>query len=196
MATVGKELVLKLREKTGAGFMDCKQALVESSGDVARAEEALRRRGVSVALRKAARETREGMVESYIHHGSKLGVLVEVGCETDFVARTEDFRALAKALAMQVAASRPLYVRREDVPADLVEKEKQILSDDIKGKSAEVAQKILQGKLDKFYERVCLLEQPYIKEESKRIRDVVTEAIAKVGENIVVRRFVRFEMGE
>lgn len=194
--TVTKELVAKLREKTGAGIMDCKQALVESAGDLSRAEEFLRRKGLSVAARKAARETREGLIEAYVHHGSHLGVLVEVSCETDFVARTEDFRRLTKDLAMQVAAARPLYVKREDVPADLAEKEKQIFSDDVKGKSSDVAERILTGKLDKFYKRVCLLEQPFIKDEAKIVRDIVTETIAKVGENIVVRRFVRFEMGE
>lgn len=188
--------VKSLRLKTSAGMMECKEALKESNGDIDKAVEILRKKGVAKAAKKADRTANQGIVESYIHMGSRIGVLVEVNCETDFVARNADFRKLTKELAMQVAASNPLYVAREDVPEESIEKEKEIYRSQITGKPANVVEKIVEGKLEKYFSDVCLIEQPYIKDPNLRIKDLVTQLIATIGENIQVRRFARFEVGE
>ncbi len=190
--------VKALREKTGAGFMDCKKALAEANGDVDKAIEVLRKKGVATAQKKAGREAREGVIESYIHPGSRLGVLLELNCETDFVAKTDQFKTLARDLAMQVAAANPRVVRREDLPAEVIDKELDIYSTQgrYEGKPEPVVERIAQGKLEKFYQEVCLLEQSFIRDPNKSVNDLITEYIAKLGENIVVRRFVRFQLGE
>jgi elongation factor Ts len=185
---------------TGAGIMDCKAALVESKDDLDKAIQYLREKGMASAVKKAIRAANQGLVQSYIHAGGKLGVLVEVNCETDFVARTDDFQALVKEIAMQVAAANPLYVKREEVSQELIDKEKEIYKVQLKeeGKPEKVWDKIIEGKLDKFFSQVCLLDQPYIRDTSgkEKIKDVVTAAVAKIGENIVVKRFARFRIGE
>ena len=192
-------LVKELRQKTGAGIMDCKQALIESSDDVDKAIDWLRQKGLASAGKKLGRTTNEGLIASYIHAGSKVGVLIEVNCETDFVARNDEFKAMAKDLLLQVAANKEtLYVRREDVPKDVLEKELQIYRGQAKelGKPQAAWDKIASGKLEKFYQETCLLEQPFIKDPSVKIGDIVTQKIAKIGENISVRRFVRYQLGE
>ncbi|MDA8168252.1 MAG: translation elongation factor Ts [Nitrospiraceae bacterium] len=192
------EMVRGLREKTGAGMMECKKALSESNGDLEKAVEILRQKGLATAQKKAARTASQGMIGSYIHM-DKIGVLVEVNCETDFVARTDEFRELAKDLAMHVAAANPAYLSPEDVPSDIVEKEKEIYRAQIEGKKPEnVVDRIVQGKLEKFYEENCLLNQIFVKdpEGKKKIKDLITEKVAKVGENIIVRRFTRYQLGE
>jgi elongation factor Ts len=185
---------------TGAGMMDCKKALAESNGDLDKAVQYLREKGIATAVKKADRAAKQGLVSSYIHAGGKLGVLVEVNCETDFVARTDDFVSLVKEIAMQVAAANPLYVRREDVPQELIDKEKEIYRAQLKeeNKPEKVWDKIIEGKLEKFYSQVCLIDQPYIRDTSgkEKVKDLVTNAVAKIGENIVVRRFARFRVGE
>ena len=198
MTTITAEMVRELRERTGVGMMECKKALSESGGDVDKAIEHLRKQGMAAAAKKAGREASEGLVESYIHPGNRVGVLIEVNCETDFVARTEDFKALVRNLAMQVAATRPLAVRREDVPATLVERERGIFEEQLKneGKPAAMIPKIVEGKLDKFYQGVALLEQPFIRDDKKTVDSLVKEAIAKLGENVVVRRFALFQLGQ
>ena len=188
--------VKTLREKTGAGMMDCKQALVEAQGRMEEAEKILRKKGIAVAGKKSLRAANEGCVASYIHHGSKLGVLVEVNCETDFVARNEGFRDLVKDIAQQVAAANPLYVKREEVPAVVVESEKEIYRAQVKDKPAGAVEKIITGKLEKYYSTVCLLEQPFVKNPDITIKDHITAKIAQLGENIVVRRFSRWQVGE
>lgn len=188
--------VKTLREKTGAGMMDCKQALVEAKGDAAEAEKILRKKGVAVAGKKAGRAANEGCIASYIHHGSKLGVLVEVNSETDFVARNEAFRDFVKDIAQQIAAAKPTYVRREEVPAAVIEAEMEIYRDQVKDKPPQAVEKIVAGKLEKFYSTVCLLEQPFVKDPEIVIKDHVTAKIATLGENLVIRRFVRWELGE
>lgn len=188
--------VKTLREKTGAGMMDCKQALVEAKGDAAEAEKILRKKGVAVAGKKASRAANEGCIASYIHHGSKLGVLVEVNSETDFVARNDAFREFVKDIAQQIAAAKPSYVRREDVPGAIVEAEKEIYRAQVKDKPPQAVEKIVAGKLEKFYSTVCLLEQPFVKNPEIVIKDHVTAKIATLGENLVIRRFVRWELGE
>jgi elongation factor Ts len=195
---VSASAVKDLREKTGAGMMDCKRALTEAGGDFGKAEEILRKKGLSAAARKAGRIASEGAVGSYIHMGGKIGVLVEVNCETDFVARTEGFQTLLKDVAMQIAAAAPLYVRREDVPPEVVAKEIEIAKHQAREqkKPDAIVEKIAQGKLDKYFKEVCLLEQPFVKDDKKTVQEVVTEAIAKIGENISVRRFARFVLGE
>ncbi|MBF0493707.1 MAG: translation elongation factor Ts [Candidatus Omnitrophica bacterium] len=190
------DAVKTLRFKTSAGMMECKEALKESGGDMDKAVEILRKKGVAKAAKKASRIAGEGMVECYIHTGNKIGVLVEVNCETDFVARNEDFKKAVKEIAMQVAAVSPTYVSREDVPEEVKEKEKSLYSDQVKGKPANIVEKILEGKLDKFYSDVCLLEQAYIKNPDIKVKDFVTELVGKIGENIVIKRFTRFEVGE
>jgi elongation factor Ts len=195
------ELVKELREKTGAGFMDCKKALAEVSGDLDQAVRWLREKGLAAAAKKAGRATSEGLVDSYLHAGGRIGVLVEVNCETDFVAKTPDFQRLVKDLAMQVAAASPAlprYVRREEVPADVVEQEREIYRAQAKGsgKPDKVIEKIVDGKIDKFLSDICLLEQPFIRDPEKTVKEIVAEAIAKLGENINVRRFARFQLGE
>ncbi|HKA62625.1 MAG TPA: translation elongation factor Ts [Methylomirabilota bacterium] len=194
------EQVKELRERTGAGVMDCKVALDASKGDMQGAIEHLRKKGLADAAKKAHREAKDGVVTSYIHPGAKIGVLVEVNCETDFVARTDDFQQLVKDIAMQVAAANPSYVSREDVPGAVVEKEREIYRTQMadQKKPAQVIDKIIEGKLDKFYAESCLMEQPFIRDSSgkTRLRDMVDQATAKMGERIVVKRFARFQVGE
>ncbi len=198
MAEVSANQVKELREKTGAGMMDCKKALAEAGGDFAKAEEVLRKKGLSAAAKKSSRAATEGAVASYIHMGGKIGVLVEVNCETDFVARTEGFQALVKDVAMQIAAANPSWVRREDVPAEVVAKEIEIAKAQMRDqkKPEAILEKIAQGKLEKFYETNCLVDQLFVKDDKKKVKDVITEAVAKIGENIQVRRFARFVLGE
>lgn len=190
------DLIKKLREKTNAPMMDCKKALQEANGDLKTATEILKKRGQIVALKKAGRTAKEGVIESYIHSNNKIGVLLEVNCETDFVARNEDFRRFVRDLCMQIAASSPVYVLREEVPKSIVEREKGILKEQVKGKPEKIAEKIVNGKLEKFYSEVCLMDQVFIKDDKIKIRDYLTTIIGKIGENIVVRRFVRFQVGE
>jgi elongation factor Ts len=194
------EMVKELRDRTGAGVMDCKAALEASAGDLQGAIEHLRKKGLADAAKKAHRDARDGVVASYIHAGGKIGVLVEVNCETDFVARTEDFQQLVKDVAMQVAAANPLYVAREHVPGHLVEKEREIYREQMadQKKPAQVLDKIIEGKLEKFYTETCLLEQPFIKDSSgkTRMKDLVDQATAKLGERVLVKRFARFQVGE
>jgi elongation factor Ts len=194
------EQVKELRERTGAGVMDCKAALDAAKGDMQGAIEHLRKKGLADAAKKAHREAKDGVVTSYIHPGAKIGVLVEVNCETDFVARTDDFQQLVKDIAMQVAAANPSYVSREDVPGAVVEKEREIYRTQMadQKKPAQVIDKIIEGKLDKFYAESCLMEQPFIRDASgkTRLRDMVDQATAKMGERIVVKRFARFQVGE
>lgn len=190
------EQVKDLRQQTGAGVLDCRNALEEVDGDLENAMELLIKKGLAVATEKAEREASEGLVEAYIHAGGKLGVLLEVNCETDFVARTDDFRELAHDLAMQVAATSPEYLASDDIPADVLEREREWHRGQIGGdKSEEIIERILEGKLHKYYQQVCLLDQPFIKEEGMTVRDLITSKIAKLGENIKVRRFARFELG-
>lgn len=195
---VSADVVKLLREQTGAGIMDCKAALNESGGDLTKAIEWLRKKGAASAQKKIGRATNEGVIEAYIHPGSRLGVLVEVNCETDFVAKTEAFKTLARDLAMQVAAANPRVVRREDIPQEVVDKEMEIYRTQAgnENKPANVQERIAQGKLEKFFQEVVLLEQSFIKDPTRTVTQVVTETIAKVGENVTVRRFVRFHLGE
>ncbi|WAM34585.1 translation elongation factor Ts [Caldicellulosiruptor morganii] len=195
---ISAEMVKELREKTGAGMMDCKKALEDANGDMEKAIELLRERGLAKAAKKASRVAAEGIVESYIHGNGRIGVLVEINCETDFVARNEEFRQFAKDIAMQIAAANPKYVSREEIPQDVIEKERAILRQQAlnEGKPEHVVDKIVEGRLEKFFEEVCLLEQPWIKNPDMKIKDLLTEKIAKIGENIVIRRFARFERGE
>jgi elongation factor Ts len=190
--------VKELREKTGAPMMDCKQALTEAKGDMEQAVVVLRKKGVSVAAKKATRVTSEGSVASYIHAGGKIGVLVEINCESDFVARTEDFKELVHDIAMHIAASDPKYVRKEDVTPEAYEREKDIFRAQAiaSGKPANIAEKMVEGKMAKFYEEVCLLEQPFIKDQTVSIAQLIATKIGKLGENIAVRRFARFKVGE
>lgn len=189
------DAVKKLRVKTSAGMMDCKDALKKAEGDIEKAVEILRKKGIAKAAKKAERVAEQGVIESYVHMGGRLGVLVEVNCETDFVAKNDQFRHLTKDLAMQVAASNPEYVSADEVPAEVLEKEKEIIKTQIKGKPDDVVEKIVEGKIKKYFSEVCLLEQPFIKDPDKKIKDLVTQSIAKLGENIVVKRFIRFELG-
>ncbi|MGE5237299.1 MAG: translation elongation factor Ts [Chloroflexota bacterium] len=195
--TVTAEMVRELREKTGAGMMDCKRALSESGGDSEAAIKILREKGLATAAKKAGRVASEGVIGSYIHM-DKIGVLVEVNCETDFVARTDDFRGLVKDVAMHIAASNPGYLSREDVPADVIEREKEIYRAQIANKPPQVVEKIVEGKLEKFFGENCLLEQIFIKDpdQKQKVKDLITDKVAKLGENILVRRFVRFQLGE
>ena len=190
-------LVKGLRERTGAGMMDCKKALEEAAGDVEKAIDLLRVRGLSKAAKKAGRDTSEGLVVSYIHPGNRIGVLVEVNCETDFVARTDEFQALVRNLAMHIAAAAPLGVSRDDIPADLVAKEREVFKAQAleEGKPAAVVDKIVQGRVEKFFAEAVLLDQIYVKDNDKKVADLVNEAIAKLGENIRVARFARFQLG-
>lgn len=191
-------MIKELRERTGAGIVDCKKALQEANGDMEKAVEILRRKGAAKAAKKAERATAEGIVVSYIHAGGKVGALVELNCETDFVARTEDFKKLGYEIAMQVAAMSPEFVSREDVPEDVVEKEKAILREQAlaEGKPEHIVERIVEGRLSKFFSEKCLLEQPWIKDDSKTIKDLLTDYITKLGENIKVKRFCRFEVGK
>jgi elongation factor Ts len=196
--SISAEMVRKLREETGAGMMDCKSALVEANGDSDTARELLRKKGLAAAAKKAGRATSEGMVGHYIHPGAKVGVIVEVNCETDFVGKTDEFQSLVKDIAMHIAASSPLYVTKEEVPAEVLEKEKEIYKAQAAaaGKPANVQDKIAEGKLKDYYTQFCLLEQPFVKEPKITIGQLVQEKIAIIKENIVVRRFARFRVGE
>lgn len=190
--------VRELREKTGAGIMDCKKALAESGGDLEKAVDHLRRKGLAAAAKKTGRVAAEGLVGAYIHAGGKIGVLVELNCETDFVARTAEFQALLKDLAMQIAAANPRYIRPEDVAPDELEREREIYRRQAadSGKPEKVIDKIVKGKMERFYSEVCLLEQPFIKDPDRKVGDLVKDAVAKLQENIQVRRFVRYHLGE
>lgn len=190
------DAIKKLRDKTNAGVVDCKKALKESGGDIDKAIEILRKQGAVMASKKAGRAAKEGRVESYIHLGGKIGVLVEVNCESDFVARNDDFKTFVKDVAMQIAASSPMYLKKEDVPAEAIKKETEIIKAQIKDKPAAAVEKITEGKLNKFFEDACLLEQPFIKDQNLKIKDVLNSMIAKVGENIVIKRFTRYLLGE
>jgi len=198
MATISATQVKELREKTGAGMMDCKKALTECGGDFDKATKYLREKGMADAAKRSGRTTKEGVVFSYIHPGNRIGVLVEVNCETDFVARTPAFHDFAKDIAMHVAASSPLYLQREQVPESALANEREILSNQAKesGKPANVIDKIVDGRIDKFYSQICLLEQPYIKDMNVSVEDYAKETMGKLGENIQIRRFVRFQLGE
>jgi elongation factor Ts len=196
MSDVSPTLVKQLREKTNAGMMDCKKALVEAGGDLEKAEDILRKKGIASASKKASRSVKEGVVASYIHLQGKVGVLVEVNCETDFVAKNDIFREFVKDLTLHIAAAHPVYVVRDEVPEAVVEREREIYREQVKGKPANVVEKIVDGKLDKFYGSVCLLDQAFIKDPDKTIKDLVASKIAELGENIVVRRFARFAVGE
>ena len=198
MAEISAALVKQLRERTGAGMMECKAALVEAGGDLDKGEVVLRKRGIASAAKKASRSTKQGVIASYIHSGNQLGVLVEVDCESDFVARTDDFQGLVHDIAMQIAAADPKFIRREDVTADVLEREKDIARTRAKndGKPEKMLDKIVEGRLNKFYEEICLLDQQFIKENTVTVHDIIKQKIAKLGENIAVARFVRFKVGE
>jgi elongation factor Ts len=198
MADITASLVKDLRERTGAGMMECKSALVEAKGDLSEAEVVLRKRGIASAGKKAARATRQGLIGTYIHHGGQLGVMVEVNCESDFVARTDDFQELVHDIAMHVAAADPRFVRKEDVTDEIMAKEKEIQKARViaEGKPEKMADKIVEGRMQKFYEEVCLLEQPFVKEASLTVGQLVKTKIAKLGENITIARFVRFKVGD
>ena len=198
MAEISAAMVKGLREKTGAGIMDCKEALAECDADMDKAVEFLRKKGLATAAKRAGRALSEGIIHSYIHTGGKLGVLIEVNCETDFVAKTDDFMELAKNLAMHIAASNPLGIRAEDVPAEVVEKEREIYRAQAleSGKPEKVVEKIIEGKVSKFFKECCLLDQAYVRNPDMTVADLLNEAIAKIGENITVKRFVRFQIGE
>lgn len=192
------EMVKELRERTGAGMMDCKKALNECDGNMDKAIDFLREKGLAAAAKKAGRVAAEGTVESYIHGGGRIGVLLELNCETDFVAKTEGFKTLAKDIAMQIAAANPAYVSRSEVPASIIEHEREILRVQAlnEGKPAHIVEKMIDGRVEKYYKEVCLLEQPFIKDPDKTITQLITESISKIGENIAVRRFTRYQLGE
>ena len=196
--TIDAKIVKELRDKTGAGMMDCKRALVETDGDLEKAVEALRKAGVTKAQKKGVRSAREGLVYSYIHHGGRLGVLVEVNCETDFVAKTDGFKELVHNLAIQIAATNPVSVSREQVPEELVKSEQDIYTEQAKNskKPDKMIEKIVTGKMDKYFQEICLLEQPFIKDPDKIVEDLITESIATLGENISVGRYIRYAVGE
>ncbi|MBM3780561.1 MAG: translation elongation factor Ts [Acidobacteria bacterium] len=198
MAAITAELVKQLRDKTGAGMMDCKGALAESGGDMEKAIEILRKKGLASAAKRAGRATNNGIIGHYIHMGGKVGVLVELNCETDFVARTDDFQGLAREIAMHIAAADPRYVRREEIPAEVLEKEREIYRAQFagSGKPANVIEKIVDGKLDSFYTQVCLFDQPSVRDPNVTISQMVSAATAKTGENVTVSRFSRFKLGE
>ncbi len=191
-------MVKELREKTGAGIMDCKEALKETSGDFKKAVDFLRKKGIAAAEKKLGRAATEGIVSSYIHPGGRIGVLVEINCETDFVARTDDFQKFVRNIAMHIAAATPKYIKREDIPADVLEREKDVYRGQAEeaGKPEKIFEKIVSGKMEKFYSEVCLLEQGYVREDKVSIKDLLTDQIAKVGENISIKRFARFHLGE
>jgi elongation factor Ts len=193
---IDPQLVRQLREKTNAGIMDCKRALAECGGDLEKAEAVLRTKGIASAGKKASRATKEGIVASYIHLQGKVGVLVEVNCETDFVAKNEKFREFVKDITLHIAAAHPFYVNREEVPAQLIESERAIYEAQVKGKPENVISKIVDGKLDKFYSTVCLMEQGFIKNPDQTVKELVATKIAELGENIVIRRFTRYLVGE
>ena len=198
MAEITAALVKELRERTGAGMMDCKKALTETSGDIDKAIDFLREKGLAAAAKKAGRVAAEGLVEAYIHAGGRIGVLVEINCETDFVAKTDAFKNLAKDIAMHIAAANPTYLRRDEVPTNELEHEKEVLSEQARneGKPEKIIEKMVSGRIEKYYKEVCLLEQPFIKNPDITVKELITESIAKIGENINVRRFVRFQLGD
>lgn len=196
MAGIDLEIVRRLREKTGAGIGDCNKAIREAQGNMEKAVEILRKKGIETSAKKAGRTAGEGCVESYIHLGGKIGVLVEVNCETDFVARTEDFRVFVKDLTLQIAASGPRYLTREQVPPQVLEREKEILAAQVTGKPPAIVEKIVQGKLEKFFEENCLMDQIFVKDSGKKIKDYLGEISGKLGEKIVIKRFVRYQLGE
>jgi elongation factor Ts len=196
--TISAQDVKCLREETGAGMMDCKKALEKACGSIEKAKQILREEGIAKAEKKTDRATNQGIIESYIHMGGRIGVLIQVNCETDFVARNEEFKNLAKELAMQVAASSPDYISRDDVPEEAVEKEKEILRAITlkEGKPENIVDKIVEGRIDKFFERVCLLDQPYVRDDKLKVKDLVTSVVAKLGENMKISRFARFSLGD
>ncbi len=195
---ISVSLVKELRDKSGAGIPDCKEALKESNGDVEAAFDFLRKHGIAKAAKKSGREANEGAILSYIHPGNKLGVLLEMNCETDFVAMTDDFLELAKEVSMQIAASNPLTLKRDDISEELIKREKKVYSEggDLKGKPDNIIEKIIDGKMEKWYKQVCLMEQAFVKDPSKSISDLIRETISKLGENITIKRFARFQLGE
>ena len=195
---IDAKTVKDLREKTGAGIMDCKTALVDAEGNIEKAIEILRKKGIASAQKKAGRTTKDGTIGSYIHFGGKIGVMIEVNCETDFVASTQDFQDLAKDLSMQIASAQPIYVSQEDVPEDVLDKEKEIYREQAlgEGKPEKIVDRIIEGKLKSFYTQVCLLDQPFVKENSISIKDRIQNTSAKLGENITVKRFVRYQVGQ
>jgi len=192
---VSAQTVKELREKTGAGLLDCQKALAESGGDMEQAITILRKKGAASADKKAGRSTKEGLVSSYIHIGGKVGVLLEVNCETDFVARNDDFKAFCNDLCLQIAAASPLYVTRDEVPEATIAAEREIAVAQVQGKPPAAIQKIVEGKLEKYYSTVCLVDQPFVKQPEKSIKEILTEKIAKIGENISIRRFTRYQLG-
>jgi elongation factor Ts len=196
MSEISAALVKELREKTNAGMMDCKKALAEADGDLTKAEDILRKKGIASAGKKADRAAKDGIVASYIHMQGKVGVLVEINCETDFVAKNEIFRDFVKDVTLHIAASHPLYVNREEVPESVVAREREIAAAQVQGKPANIVEKIVDGKIDKFYSTICLVEQAFIKNPEVSIKDLVASKIAELGENIVIRRFTRYTLGE
>ena len=198
MTTIRSEDVKKLRAETGVGMMDCKKALQETDGDMDKAVDYLREKGIESAAKRSGRAAKDGLIVSYIHPGNKLGVLLEINCETDFVARTEEFQLLAKNIAMQIAAANPLAVGREQIPSDVLEKERAIYRAQAlnEGKPERVVDRIIEGKLVKFFQEACLLEQPFVKDQDKSVEELIKETIARLGENITVKRFVRYRLGE
>jgi len=198
MADITAQLVKQLRDRTGAGMMECKSALIEANGDLGNAEVILRKRGIASAHKKSARVTKQGLIGSYIHSGGQLGVVVEVNCESDFVARTADFQELVHDIAMHIAAADPKYIRKEDVPAEALDRERDILRgrSDLAGKPANVVDRIVEGRLVKYYEEVCLIEQPFVKEASLSVGQLIKTKISKLGENITVSRFTRYKVGD
>jgi elongation factor Ts len=192
------EMVKELRERTGAGMMDCKKALVETGGDMEKAIDFLREKGLAAAAKRAGRVAAEGLIESYIHGAGRIGVLLELNCETDFVAKTDEFKALAKDIAMQIAASNPSFVRREEVPAEIIEHEREVLRAQAinEGKPANIAEKMVEGRVEKYYKDVCLMEQAFIRDPDITISRLITDKISKIGENISIRRFTRYQLGE
>ncbi|HOB87635.1 MAG TPA: translation elongation factor Ts, partial [Bacillota bacterium] len=198
MTTIDAKTVKALRDKVGVGMMDCKKALQEAGGDMEKAIKILREKGLAAAAKRAGRVAAQGVVDSYIHLGGKVGVLVEVNCETDFVARNEEFRSFVRDICLQVAAANPRFVSREEVPEELLQEEREILRKQAlnEGKPEKVVEKIVEGRLEKFYKENCLLEQPYIRDQEVTIKDLLANLVAKIGENIVIRRFARFEVGE
>jgi elongation factor Ts len=198
MAEITAEMVKQLREKTGAGIMDCKRALAKAAGDIDQAEMNLRKRGIDVARKKAGRKAQEGLIGAYVHPGSKLGVIVEVNCESDFVARTDDFQQLVHDIAMHVAATDPRFIRKEDVDSEVLEEEREVQRARAldAGKPEKIVDKIVEGRMKKFYEEVCLLEQPFVKDNASTVGELITQMVSKLGENILVSRMARFKVGE
>jgi elongation factor Ts len=194
---ISSQMVKELRDKTNAGMMDCKKALTDTGGDMEKAVDLLRQKGLAVAAKRAGRETREGVVEAYIHAGGKLGVMVEVGCETDFVAKTDDFKAFAKNVAMHIAAANPVAVNRDEVPPDVLQREKDIYVNQAleSGKPQQIVEKIVTGKVEKYLAEICLMEQKYVKNDELTIQDLLNELVAKMGENISIKKFARFQIG-